>query len=430
MSRNRIVRAKATFAVLSSLALMIGTCACDSGRQSHATAQHQVSPPAEKTDPPLADFQSRLLNLAFETASRIPLKPHIKDRSRAQEAVVAACLRLQQPRKALAYAEQIANWRRGTAYADVALYYAQHNQREESQSALRLAESVAEHGIPGVHHMEEEAQPWRRDLVKAKVAQAYAWLEQPEQAQAIEAELPPAYAGKLAQTRAALANDQAVDELIRALDAVTASGEMDVVSNALAAWNELHRRYYRDTLRRPLIEARIARLGEGLPPFARVEMLCRLAQHALELADPENALALVDEADRLLARHQWSLEDEIPLAAPLISLRSRAGDGRKATEKAGALLNRYRRQREEITDIWRAAALRPLAEAYQTLGDSESAHAVYALAVEEGGANPNARPRAEDLSATCVSMAVSGVAPDTTLWARMTGVYSQLGDPW
>jgi len=81
-------------------------------------------------------------------------------------------------------------------------------------------------------------------------------------------------------------------------------------------------------------------------------------------------------------------------------------------------------------DIYRAETLCPLAEAYRTLGDAASALAVYKRAVEEATVNPNSRPRAEDLSAICCSLAKHEVEPDLELWARLTKVHDGLGEPW
>src|SRR5690349_8888326 len=77
-------------------------------------------------DKQIAGFQTKLLDLAFKTATAIPVNPHIKDRSKAQEAVVKACLELNQPARALTYIEQIEGWQQGSCYADLAFYCVQH----------------------------------------------------------------------------------------------------------------------------------------------------------------------------------------------------------------------------------------------------------------------------------------------------------------
>src|SRR5262245_10686053 len=78
------------------------------------------------TDKPLAAFQNELLNTAFEVATKIPIDPHIKDRSRTQEEVFGVSLKLDQPKRALQFLEKIDNWRRGSAYADLAFYCAKN----------------------------------------------------------------------------------------------------------------------------------------------------------------------------------------------------------------------------------------------------------------------------------------------------------------
>jgi hypothetical protein len=83
-----------------------------------------------------------------------------------------------------------------------------------------------------------------------------------------------------------------------------------------------------------------------------------------------------------------------------------------------------------VYDVFRAAALRPIAEAYDEMGDEAAALDVYRRAVEEGARNPNSRPRAQDLVATTLSMAMRDVRPDEALRARMREIRDGLGDPW
>ena len=99
-------------------------------------------------------------------------------------------------------------------------------------------------------------------------------------------------------------------------------------------------------------------------------------------------------------------------------------------DRIDASMPRMMPEREQIVDIYRAGVLRDLAEAESVMGDAASALALYAQAVEEGVHNINSRPRAEDLSATCRSMAVHGVAPDPELRERMAAIFEGLGSPW
>ena len=111
--------------------------------------------------------------------------------------------------------------------------------------------------------------------------------------------------------------------------------------------------------------------------------------------------------------------------------RHRAGErDRSARETSTRLLAAYAYEREQIVDIYRAGALRAIAEAYQAMGDPPARSTSTARAVEEGVANPNSRPRAEDLVATCLSMARE---PDRArrraLQARMREIRGWSGRP-
>jgi hypothetical protein len=81
-------------------------------------------------------------------------------------------------------------------------------------------------------------------------------------------------------------------------------------------------------------------------------------------------------------------------------------------------------------NIYKADTLIPLAEAYQMIAGATDSMAVYKRAVEAAVENPNSRPRAEDLSAICLSMAKRLVEPDAALWARVRELKGALGEPW
>lgn len=83
-----------------------------------------------------------------------------------------------------------------------------------------------------------------------------------------------------------------------------------------------------------------------------------------------------------------------------------------------------------MANIYHAEAIRPMAEAYHAMGDTESALDIYRQAIEEGMENPNSRPRAEDLSETCLSMALNGVEPGAELLDRISQIAENLGQPW
>jgi tetratricopeptide (TPR) repeat protein len=119
-----------------------------------------------------------------------------------------------------------------------------------------------------------------------------------------------------------------------------------------------------------------------------------------------------------------------PLARDVARARARHGDASGAREMLGEMLKRYEQAPTAMVDIERADYLRALAEALQDLGDHKDAMHAWTLALEAGSVNPNARPRAEDLCLTMLSMVRSGAEPTEGMHARMTDIQGGLKAPW
>jgi tetratricopeptide (TPR) repeat protein len=413
------MRLKSSVFVLAALAAFVYFSSCDvwAGQGSENTSVQMDS----LVDRPIAAFQRDLLELAFATATAIPVRPHLKDRSRAQEAVVAVSLELGQPQRAQHYIKQIDNWRRGAGYADLAFYYAQHGQTNEAQHYLKLASQSTRDPKVG---------DWRRDRIRVKIAKAHLWLGQTRQADQVAAGVVQSESGKVARVKATLSDKNSFTEQIKALDALIGSGHLDVIKNALDAYAALFDRFYDDAERRSQVEEKLKTGLSNLPVLFRINLLLTLAKSALEHADPAQALQLVNEAQTMTDGHQWPPRYGIPLKAQLAGLRFRVGDTPKARTDADAALALFDAVRHQMVDIDRAETIRPLAETYQSMGDTAAALALYKRVVEEGVQNPNSRPHAEELSATCRSMALHGVEPDAQLWSRMHQIRQGLGPPW
>ncbi len=397
--------------------------------QSEAALAREAKPtptPAPTTDDSvqLAPWRLELVDLAFDAASKIPFHPHIKNRSRAQESVVDASLRLGQPQRALAQIEKISNWRRGLGYADLAFWCAQHGATTDVRAYLDLAAKTA------AQSEEEGAQDWQRDRIRATIASTHLVLGQDAEAAKLEAGIEGAEAGKLATVEARVGGAAVFDQRIQALDAAVAKGDFDQTQNAIQACAELFGRVFGDADKREALVHKIQTSWGKLPIQLRVETLMRMSEIAADHEDAAESLALLDDAQAAFDGVTWLPEDQVPLMARLATLLHKAGDTTNAREQADAALAMYDAHRDGIVDIYRADALRPLAETYQALGDGTKALSICKRAVEEGVGNPNSRPRCDDLVATCLTMAVHGIEPDAQLHARLKEIETALGDPW
>lgn len=392
------------------------------------------------TDAPLEPFRKRLLDVAFDSVTRLPLVPHVKERSRLQEEVVTAALALDQSATALADLEQIDNWRRGSAYAALALHGLEHGQGEAVRPWLERALTIADQLATRLaaddadQELEDDAiespQDWQRDRIRVQIAKALLVHGETERAGELAAGLADSEAGELDVYRARLTDEAGLEARLAALDALVTGASLERARHALEACAELYVRFHGDPERRVRVEQVLLVSGAKLPPDIQVDVLARCADAALQRADMAGARGLIDAARARLDGVTLTPESEIPLRACLAALRHRAGDAAGARAEFELALERYEQQRATIADVFRAETLVPLAEAATTLDGRERARALYGRALEEAALNPNARPRAEDLAGTCLSLARLGLEPDAELWRRIYRLHDQLGAPW
>ncbi len=412
-----------------AVALCVGGCllssvltGCDPQQQTGDVSQdkQQQQKIAAPQDKPLASFQTNLLQTAFDFATMIPVVPHIKDRSKAQAAVADICFKLDQPKRALGCIEKNGDWRRGAGYADYAFYCAQHGLTNDVQKYLNLANEIS---------MITD-QDWHKDRIRIKISRTHALLGQTELARQFESGVDAVESGKVARVDATLCADDAFNTQAQVLDGLVASGSFDLLKNALYAYTALFDRFYDNADRRSQIEAKIKASWNPLPVFVQIELLMELAGISLDHKDQSKALELVDAGQKIMDGATWRADFKVPLAARLAGLRFRSCDETAAHSAVAALLPFFNEHQSEIINIDKTETLIPVAEALQTMGDVAGALAVYKQAVEAAVENPNSRPRAEDLSAICLSMAKHNVEPDEALWSRIKEIQTNLGEPW
>ncbi|MBK9387105.1 MAG: hypothetical protein IPN34_20000 [Planctomycetes bacterium] len=415
-------------ALSGSLLAALSSCSDSSasGADSSGRASAQgATPAAVLVDRAIPSAQRELLSLAFEAASAIPEHPHIKSKLRAQDEVLSTCLELDLPLTTSRWLEQVQGWRRGALHADLAHWLAEHDSSEAALEQIQRARAYEESPIGN-----PSAQEWRRDRVRAKVGRAYLALGRGADAEPLLTGLADSEQGLVAVARVEKLEEKDFALQLEALDAILGIAGMDAARAALEACATLHARFYADAEKRAALEQRVRANSQKLPFEIRLALLQHLAQNALANADPVRARSLAVELQGLIDGASWLLEDELRLRAELAGLRHRAGDGLLARQDLDALLARYESERERITDIYRSRVLRAIAAAYQMQGDASRSLAIYTRAAEEGFANPNALPRAEDLLATCCAIARSGLEPEPAQLERLRTLRGSLRQPW
>jgi len=377
-------------------------------------------------DAPIADHRVWLLDVAIESVSRMPLDPHIKNRSRAQHAVATAALELDQPRLALGYMSRIDNWRRGAVAAEYMLYAARRDHTEKMDRYERIARGSAELAT----------QDWRREYIHLTLAQARLVMGNRAPADEFNTHLQnESYFGRITQIEAEQhepGDDASYQRLIEALDRLVERNHYEVILNSAQAYVTLYDKHYDNAPRRDAIQTKLRSAYQHMPGPETIDLLIDLSDVAVRHDDQQRARSLMDEAQQIYAKAAWSAhrEYEYQYAGKLAEARYRAGDAQGARALVDAALAQFDQRESGIYNLWRPDCLRPLAEACQLIGEAAKARSLYARALEAGALNPNGRPQAEDLAKTCTSMALSGFKPDTALWEDIHRLRDQLSDPW
>jgi tetratricopeptide (TPR) repeat protein len=376
---------------------------------------------ASVADLPLDASRRQLLELAWDVASAHPLQPHIKTRAREQEVVFDAMLQLDQAAMAGSGIKQIPNWRRGSAYASMALYLLAHDRAEEIGPLMVLAEELAD----------VADQDWRRDTIMSKIARAKMKLGQVAEAKEIDQGLEPMLQGVVPGVQAEEPlEEKELEGLMARLAEVVAGKHFDQTKTASQTLQTLYKTHFKNPQRRAKIEEALRASYEKLPVIMKVESLLNLAVFCVEQEDQAQGLVYAMEARELVASVGWPVDFYIPLLGRVAGVRARCGDAKGAREDATKAVDVYDKEYKNFETFRHARMIRPVAEAYHYLGDEKKSLALYARVLEAGAVNPNARCRAEDLSATCLSMAMLAVEPTDAMWQRMRQIRAGLGDPW
>lgn len=358
-------------------------------------------------------------DFAFEVASAIPTEIHGRDRAKAQHAVVSALVAQGKLLRASQLAPAIRGWRQGEALAEIALACAKAGKPDEARSLAKQALAL----VPSLLD-------WQRERVNVMVGRVYVWLGEQDEAKKLEQGVGESEMGKVAAARAGKFPAEQFDAQMAGLEGWIKTKNFDLVRNSVDVALEFYPACLTDAARRGRVETLVAAANDQLAFDLRVANLLRMAEIVRTAGETDAARSLVAKADAVVTTSTWAPEDAVLQRARVARAKARVGEREQALADLEAALAQFDAAREQIVDIFRAQPLRAVAEAYAELGERDRARAIYMRAIEEGSRNPNARPRAEDLSATALSLASSGTEPDDAIAARLRAVRAGLAEPW
>lgn len=396
-------------------------CASGAGRPpvGAARAGADAAPSA-----PASDAQrDAMLAEAFDVARQFPDRPFIKDRARVEGKVVEACLARGKVADAEAYAERSCfTWVRAESMARIA-------ERRAADGDAAAARAAADRALVELGRL-EEVPDWAVDRVRAQVARVLLRLGEPGRAASLLDAEVPALEASYAAFRAEVASPGELDACADGFDKAIATQNFDLARSGLDGYHAILRRRDADASRRDRALRALDAGIPGLPVDLQVEYRLRTADALDAVGLRAEALDQARRAAQAFAAAGFHPEDRALVGAPAAAAVVRLGDRAAGLAMLDELEDEYRRRSGEIVDIWRARALRAMAEARAASGDAARALSLYGDALEAGALNPNARPRAEDLCATCISLASSGVPVTDCMRARIAAIRGGLVDPW
>lgn len=394
--------------------------------QADAPAESASTPAAEaKVKPPVsrpaadAAWRSTMIDDAMAVASSLESPSHERVRSRLQRDVAAAAIELGMVDVALRHAQAIRDWRRAEILALAGQALVRSGESERATTALREAfEGSA--GTEG----------WIRELLLTEIAVGLALLGDVDQARQFAGQVPQDLTGRVEAELVSSTSLEDLDRQCDAFDAAIATKAFDVVRSGVDGYLAVWERVPDDSVRAARAEKAIRDAAPGLPIDLQIDLRVRVADRLAAVGRRDDAAAELAQACDQIRNYDFAPDTVGGIARNLARGLMRQGQPGQARRVIQETLARYQANPSEVVDIDRADMLRPLAEALVDLGDRDEALRVWRLALEVGALNPNARPRAEDLCLTCLSMARSGVEPPEDMRATIRSIRSGLKAPW
>ncbi len=344
---------------------------------------------------------------------------HVRVRSRLQRDVAATAVELGLVDLALLQAEQIQDWRQGEVSALAAQALTRAGDRTRARACLDVAIEAS-----------GRAEGWMRERLCTEIALGLALQGDIEAARRYAAMAPPELTGRVEAELVAGSTPEEFELQCDAFDRAIATGSLDVVRSGIDGWFAVWARAYGDAAKCERAERAILQAMPGLPIDLQVGGQIRLAEAFAADGHPDRCLEAIGRAQVMLAEQRYAPEIFSGLVRTVALAEARHGDRTKALRDVRKALQSYETSPTLLVDIDRADYLRPLAETLFELGERDEAMRVWSLALEVGAVNLNARPRAEDLCLTQLSMVRVGAEPTERIRAVMKSIREGLKAPW
>ncbi len=365
----------------------------------------------------MAGQRSDALDEAFKFASAITADS--SDQSKAQAAVVDDMAESGALEEAALKAEEIAGWRRGTAYAGLAARFALEGNSTRAHELLSRAKEV-----------QNRTSGWQQKRIEALIAAAEASLGElgaPVQGMETLAAHDSQYEG-LAETASAvsLARKGKLDEALERLSRLDTSRGLEAGISRTRGYLEIGRQVSLPVEKRLVVLRKARASADGMGGHSRLDGLVRVAEAQLALG------ATVEAKDtlQLTAPAIDSIPPTMPVKAQIQSAAASAWAGVGDRKRARLLLQNLVRDIPSAGVLDQAPAYANAASVYVVLGEPGRAAELFEQSLSAAQTMVNARPRALAVVEICRAMGRAQWALDAATRSRLEALLAGLKDPW
>ncbi len=382
--------------------------------------------------------EEQVLQNAFDGASKMPLNPHVKNRSRAQLQLVNAALAVKRADLARSYADEIVNWQKLVAYAQIAECWIDNREAVKAEGLVSEIEKFCL--LAKEYHSEDllvkPADPLLESLADWRLEKVHALLI------GLKYKLGKTVSEKdfgltdeigLAQIQSAQVSacaDQPFEQTFKELSFLALNPNIEIAKIGLFELSDLFDSHYSNKEQQEKILHVVDTAITNLPVVWRFDVKIKFADTHIENEQYSSALEILNELNAMVDSIDLQPRFLIPYKTALAERFFKAGQQETARAAVLEMENLYDEKRDFIVNIDRAALLCRLAESRLALGDKQEADALWIRAVKEGVINPNSRPRVDALCEISSSIVAHNAAPSEDLIFQLNKMNSDLGRPW
>ncbi len=379
---------------------------------------------------PLAEpWRVELLEFSGASAEKLPLDPHIRNRSVAMLDVVDALLALGALDEAKSLGDRIPDWRRAVAHAR----FAEAVLKRDGKGAMPVARPSLEiaTNLAAPSRVDQE---WHRTDILIAMARAWIVVGEYDKAQSlVEGEQLEDYQVGVVGSEVNAAQQTTESGLNQQLSELRATMQlqlMDRSQTAIRSLLHLYGRFYEDVAQREQIEATIKSGWRGVPLEIQIQTLVSLGRHAVDNQDSETASRLAGEANATVRDANFSPQWFVRLMSPVAALTHASGQEGAARQMLDECRVVFDTAFQEINPVYRNRTMVALAEGYFAVGDPVEACAAYLAGFEHSAANPNGRPQMQAIVQVACSYAIHAESENKKVSARLRAVGDGLSAPW